>query len=140
MNFLIISIFASSILWASGSQKPNNIDEENLLSSIRKMTGRNENVSNIGKKGFVKCGVPVLKHLANNSNELSHYTKKRLSEMGVDTSRKIAGFGRPKNLDQIYDSSIFRIHYTLSGRHGIDSTDTNENGIPDFVELMAKTA
>ena len=140
MNILIISIFASGILWASDSQKSNNIDENNLLSSIRKMTWRNENVTNIEKKDFVKCGVPILKHLANNSNELSHYTKNRLSEMGVDTSRKIAGFGRPKDLDQTYDSSIFRIHYTLSGRHGIDSTDNNENGTPDFVELMAKTA
>ena len=66
----------------------------------------NENVSNIGKKDFVKCGVPILKHLANNSNELSHYAKNRLSEMEVDISRKIPGFGRPKDLDQIYDSSI----------------------------------
>ena len=54
MNILIISIFASSILWASGSQKPNNIDEEDLMSSIRKMTGRNENVSNVGKTDFVR--------------------------------------------------------------------------------------
>ena len=50
MNILIISIFASGVLWASGSQKSNNIDEQNLLSSIRKMTWRNESVSNIEKK------------------------------------------------------------------------------------------
>ncbi len=140
MNILFISIFFTGILWASGLEKLNKLNENDLISSIRQITWRNENLDNLNKEDFIKCGLPTLMNLANNSNMLNELTKKRLNELDIDTSRKIAGFNRPKELELNYDTSMFRIHYTLSGPHAIDSSDTNQNEIPDFVELIAKTA
>ena len=34
----------------------------------------------------------------------------------------------------VSDRGHFRIHYVLSGPDAVDSTDTNRNGIPDYVD------
>ncbi len=42
--------------------------------------------------------------------------------------------------EQIYDSENFRIHYTLRGEDKVDRRDDNDNGVPDYVEDIARTA
>lgn len=42
--------------------------------------------------------------------------------------------------EQVYDSENFRIHYTLRGQDKVDKRDDNTNGIPDYVEDVARTA
>ena len=42
-------------------------------------------------------------------------------------------------LDQYHDFGIFRFHYTLNGTHSVDVTDTDGNGIPDYMDQMVET-
>lgn len=44
---------------------------------------------------------------------------------------------RPTGLNLVYDTVHFKLHYTISGTHAVDPTDSAPaNGIPDYVESM----
>ena len=113
---------------------------EELVAAVRKMTWRTHSTAAKERHNFIKCGVPVLKQLAESAPSLDAETRKQLNELGIDTERPMAGFGRPEGLEWHYDTGIFRIHYTMKGNHAVDSTDSDSDGIPDMVELMAATA
>ena len=38
--------------------------------------------------------------------------------------------------EQVYDSTRFRIHYTLLGQDAVPKADDNANGTPDYVEQV----
>jgi hypothetical protein len=47
--------------------------------------------------------------------------------------------GRPRLPDeQQHGTEHFLIHYTLIGQDGVDPADGNQNGLPDYVELVAE--
>ena len=39
---------------------------------------------------------------------------------------------------QVVSTTHFRVHYTTTGTHQVPEADTNQNGIPDYVEEVAK--
>jgi len=74
----------------------------------------------------MKCGTPVLKALMENYHKLSPSGKEILSEMGVKFDGAFPTLSRP-DLDEEYDSGIFRFHYTLSGDDAVD---------PDYIDMV----
>jgi len=91
----------------------------------------------ISTRNPIKCGTHVLKILAENHHLLSDSTKAVLSAIGIDFNRAIPGFLRPSDLEEIYDTGLFRFHYTIQGEDAVDDTDEDINGIPDYVQTMA---
>ncbi len=65
-----------------------------------------------------------------------------LPEINLDTATTQADpeLGRPRLSGQMQalDTRHFRIHYTLKGKDGVASTDTDANGQPDYVEAVAR--
>ncbi len=140
MRLAISTLLFVKLLW-SGEFASHEVDLEALISSLRQMAGQDTHQAvGLDRSDFTKCGVPILKQLAEASANIDVKTKRELAELGIKANQRILGFGRPEGLEWYYDTGIFRIHYTLTGRHAVDSTDTDLDGIPDFVELMAATA
>src|SRR5690349_8195921 len=40
--------------------------------------------------------------------------------------------------EQTYGTDHFLVHYTLDGKDGVDQTDTDASGIPDYVESVGE--
>jgi len=137
---LFLFLVSTACAFSPGDSPPKQLTPKELIAAVREMTWRTHSTAAKKHHNFIKCGVPVLKQLAETAPALDAETKKQLSELGIDTERSMAGFGRPEGLEWHYDTGIFRIHYTLEGYHAVDSTDSDSDGIPDMVELMAASA
>lgn len=85
-----------------------------------------------------KCGTHVLHSLIRHADILSPQVKEVLSDLGVNFSRRMAGFSRPSGLDQSYDSGIFRFHFTLEGRDSVSPDDNDKDGVPDYINMIAE--
>ncbi len=44
---------------------------------------------------------------------------------------------RPTGLDSSHPTTNFRFHYTTTGTDAVSATDTDANGVPDYVDTMA---
>ena len=81
----------------------------------------------------------VLRNIAKYGHELSPDKQAELQSRGFDFSRQIVSTYRPQNLDYYIDDGIFRFHYTLTGVDAVSPLDADNNGIPDYVDLIVTT-
>ncbi len=78
-----------------------------------------------------------LLEIAHNGHNLPEEQKRQLAELGFDFTGKYVVYSRP-TLDYYYDTGIFRIHYSTSGINAVSTTDTDSDGIPDYVEAVTE--
>ena len=78
-----------------------------------------------------KCATPILREVVSNWGTLS-------SEARKDLTAYLTLFSRPtlSGPELTYDTAHFQIHYTNSGKDGVDPTDRNKDGVPDYIEEM----
>ena len=81
----------------------------------------------------------VLRIIAKYGHQLSPDIKAELQTRGFDFSRQIVSSYRPQNLDYYVDEGIFRFHYTLTGVDAVSPLDADNNGVPDYVDLIVTT-
>jgi hypothetical protein len=81
----------------------------------------------------------ILRVIAKYGHQLPLGTQAELQARGFDFSRQIVSSYRPQNLDFYIDEGIFRFHYTLTGNDAVSPVDADENGIPDYVDLIVTT-
>ena len=81
----------------------------------------------------------ALRVIAKYGHELPLVTQAELQARGFDFSRQIVSSYRPQNLDFYIDEGIFRFHYTLTGNDAVSPVDADENGVPDYVDLIVTT-
>ena len=87
---------------------------------------------------------PALHEISMHGHSLSLDTKEKLISIGFNFSGNIVNRtlnqrSESSGLDEGYDLGIFRFHYTLTGVHGVDETDLNNNSTPDYIDSMAET-
>jgi len=81
----------------------------------------------------------ILRVIAKHGHQLPLETQIELQARGFDFSRQIVSSYRPQNLDYYVDEGIFRFHYTLTGSDAVSPLDADNNGIPDYVDLIVTT-
>ena len=81
----------------------------------------------------------ILRVIAKYGHELPLGTQAELQARGFDFSRQIVSSYRPQNLDFYVDEGIFRFHYTLTGNDAVSPVDADENGVPDYVDMVVTT-
>ena len=81
----------------------------------------------------------ILRVIAKYGHQLPLGTQAELQARGFDFSRQIVSSYRPQNLDFYIDEGIFRFHYTLTGNDAVSPVDADENGVPDYVDLIVTT-
>jgi len=81
----------------------------------------------------------ILRVIAKYGHQLPLGTQAELQARGFDFSREIVSSYRPHNLDFYIDEGIFRFHYTLTGNDAVSPVDADENGVPDYVDLIVTT-
>ncbi len=81
----------------------------------------------------------ILRVIAKYGHQLPLGTQAELQARGFDFSRQIVSSYRPHNLDFYIDEGIFRFHYTLTGNDAVSPVDADENGVPDYVDLIVTT-
>ncbi|MFT5374710.1 MAG: hypothetical protein ACI906_001530 [Candidatus Latescibacterota bacterium] len=75
------------------------------------------------------CGTP---HVVEAVSAIAHLGEAYGQRLGKLVQR------RPnKALDAVSPSGRFRIHYDIEGSDAVDPTDTDNNGIPDYIDLTA---
>ena len=70
---------------------------------------------------------------------LSDSSKEVLEQKGFVFNKKLTSSARPQNLDQYTDDGFFRFHYTLQGSDAVSPIDSNQNQIPDYIDLIITT-
>lgn len=90
-------------------------------------------------------GVTVSEHLtphlivlAQNLDSIPEHDIINLNSAGLSIGKiqgKLSMFTRPQ-LDYFYDTGAFRIHYDLTGINAIDSTDSDHDELPDYLQLV----
>jgi len=85
---------------------------------------------------------PFLLEIARHGHTLPQEQKNQLQASGFNfngplVNRTLDTRAEATGLDQSYDDGYFRFHYTTTGTHAVSTADTNSNGVPDYVELMA---
>ncbi|MEE9189922.1 MAG: MXAN_6640 family putative metalloprotease [Candidatus Neomarinimicrobiota bacterium] len=83
---------------------------------------------------------PELVNIALHGHSLSPDLQEELRQIGFDFSRQLVVLNRPTGLDLTTPSPSghFLFHYTINGVHAVDSHDGDGDGIPDYVDQMAK--
>ena len=84
-----------------------------------------------------------LLEIAKNGQNLTPDKRTQLEALGFNFNRPLISRGGAKRsesdgLNKIYDSGMFRFHYTNSGFHSVNMTDINGNNISDYIESLAK--
>ncbi len=98
---------------------------------IEAMTGK-DNRDNINPQHLTMFVRDITLHGHNLPDDI----KDSLRELGFNFSGSLVTYNRME-LDYHYDFGIFRIHYNTNGEHAVNTTDTNSNGIPDYIDNMA---
>ena len=80
-----------------------------------------------------KCATPILREVKRNWGTLSLQAKEKLAAYRALLSRP--SLSGP---EFIYDTAHFQIHYTDSGQDAVDPTDSNGNGVPDYIDMMGE--
>ncbi len=86
-----------------------------------------------------KCATPILMEVNRNWSSLKPETRSILADYPVarlnDGIRMLL---RPSlsGTELTYSTTHFQIHYTTIGSDTVDTTDSNTNGIPDYIESM----
>ncbi len=85
-----------------------------------------------------------LRNIALHGHSLPEETKEQLKLIGFNfddpiVNRSSLVRSESSGLDQTYDNGKFRYHYTTSGSNAVDDTDSDSNGIPDYIDQMAET-
>ncbi len=81
----------------------------------------------------------ILREIAKYGHQLPADKKAELEEIGFNFSGILVRSDRPQNLDLTVEDGFFRFHYTLTGDDAVSSKDSDENGIPDYVDLIVET-
>ncbi|MGD2250271.1 MAG: VWA domain-containing protein [Candidatus Methanofastidiosia archaeon] len=95
-------------------------------------------------EAFIKSGTPVILEIKDNWDSLSRNTKDAIGKYIFCRPDDATGCNGddanvlPSDADT-YDSSggHFKIHYVTTGNNAVDTTDSNTNGTPDYIEEMA---
>ena len=77
-----------------------------------------------------RCGtLPIIEALQN------------FDRLGIDKRAKLSTFFQRPSSQRSFASAggHFLIHYDTSGFHAVDKTDSDSNGIPDYVDFVAAT-
>lgn len=87
---------------------------------------------------------PALHDISLYGHSLPEVTQNQLESVGFNFSGSIVNRtldlrSEAIDLDQTYDTGIFRFHYTTEGNHGVDETDNNSNSLPDYIDIMSET-
>lgn len=77
-----------------------------------------------------RCGTAALQAVVSNWDRLSAGTRAKLTTFLQRPSNQ-RSFASP--------SGRFLVHYDVSGFHGVDTADSDGNGVPDYVDLVADT-
>ena len=77
---------------------------------------------------YFKSGTPIMVKLCNIWGRLSSDTQTNIITILQQNH---------ESLDEQYETSHFRIHYTTSGRNSVDTTDSDNDNIPDYIENLA---
>ncbi len=109
--------------------------DEWIVESVRRLTTETKQISHEP----IKCGTHVIQSLRRNYHLLSPLAQDRLATLGVRTFGEHAGLSRPTGLDETHDINNYRIHYTISGNDAVDATDSDMDGTPDYIDIIAAT-
>jgi len=77
------------------------------------------------------CLTPILNEVRKNWDQLSEEAKKVF---------RVYQDRPPISNEQVFESEYFDIHYTTSGDDGVDPTDNDGNGTPDYIDFMAEVS
>ena len=105
-----------------------------------------KNISKIIATSLVLTGITIGGWIAyntlstnQNTKNIDHTGHEHVRGLDYNESNLEEAFSHPTLRDeQTYDSENFRIHYSLKGEDKVEAGDDNNNGIPDFVEDVAK--
>jgi len=79
---------------------------------------------------------PYLIQIARHGHHLSDAIKHELKSLGFDFSGAIVTRKLIAHTEY-FDTDHFRIHYSLTGFHAVDNTDSNGDSVPDYIEDVA---
>jgi hypothetical protein len=70
-------------------------------------------------------------------SQLSESTRQRLYQYGFQSNGALA---RPTGLDSVRTTAYFKIHYSVKADdvNAVDTADANNNGTPDYIELIMR--
>ncbi|MFQ6675968.1 MAG: T9SS type A sorting domain-containing protein [Fidelibacterota bacterium] len=145
---VVFTPFLASTIPASAS--PDNLQddyrkghitrEEYLIYEIARLRSRPEIPEKYRTEKALKCATPIWKLLMGSAPFLSPSSRGILEAMRVDFSRSFPTAKRPTGLDRKFDppSGFFRFHYTTGGQNGVDPSDLDRDGVPDYVNRVAE--
>jgi hypothetical protein len=92
-------------------------------------------------EGSDRCGTPLLLELEGRWSTLSPQTQAALSRFPVALqARGLSAAGLPSLGDEPalrLETAHFSVHYSIVGANAVPPTDSDEDGLPDYVEAVA---
>jgi len=85
----------------------------------------------------IKSGTPIIMEARSNRHLLSPENARLLTRGRTETLIDYYGSGVTL-LSYMSPAGHFSVHYTIEGKNAVPSIDDNENGIPDYVEKLAR--
>ena len=84
-----------------------------------------------------RCTTWMLNQVLRHWYNLRRDTREHLVQYGFTSRGTLA---RPVGLDSSRTTAHFKIHYSVAAgdAHSVDPTDNNQNGTPDYIELVAQ--
>ena len=85
---------------------------------------------------------PHLLEIAKHGHDLNAIERTQLEAIGFNfnyplVSRSAALRSEAVGLDQYFDNGIFRFHFTTTGRNAVNTTDDNNDGIPNYIDSVS---
>jgi len=125
-KILFIILFQTVFLFAGKATQSQILESANIVSNAYQGIALTDHLT------------PHLVILAQNQNIMSPGEIEELEKFGLKLNRSAnsLSFTTRDTMDYYIDSGIFRIHYDTEGVHAIDSTDSNQNGVPDYLDIV----
>ena len=76
---LFLLLLSSAFAYSVGDNTFKQMTPEELVAAVRKMTWRTHSTAAKERHNFIKCGVPILKQLAESAPSLDAETRKQLN-------------------------------------------------------------